>query len=415
MGFPDTSHLVGITPATGLIDTEPRIDMERLRGYRLERVQELLRKHDYGAVALFDPINTRYATGTRNMAVYSLHNPCRLAFVPAEGKAIMFEYPRCMELSRNIETIGEVRPATMWNFYSAGDRIEEWVELWADELSDVMLERCINNRRLAFDQLNFNGARALEARGVELFEGQGLLETARAIKSVDELACMSLAVGVAEIGMARMYEALKPGITENELWSILHQTNIAMGGEWIETRLLSSGGRTNPWWQESSDKVIRPGELVGLDTDMIGPFGYCADVSRTFFCGPGKPTKEQKRLYKLAYEHVQTNIKLLKPGMSFREFSEKGWRVPSEFFKNRYSTPCHGVGMCDEWPRISFPEKFDDDGYNGIFEPNMTVSIESYIGAEGGAEGVKLEEQVLITETGAVPFSTFPFEEILLA
>ena len=94
--------------------------------------------------------------------------------------------------------------------------------------------------------------------------------------------------------MAKMREELRPGITENQLWSHLHQVNIALGGEWIETRLLNSGGRTNPWFQESSDRVIRAGELVSFDTDLIGPFGYCSDLSRTFYCGHGRPTGEQQ-------------------------------------------------------------------------------------------------------------------------
>ena len=74
--------------------------------------------------------------------------------------------------------------------------------------------------------------------------------------------------------------SLEPGITENKLWSILHQTNIEMGGEWIETRLLTSGQRTNPWFQECSNRVIQKGDLVSFDTDLIGPNGYCSDTRR---------------------------------------------------------------------------------------------------------------------------------------
>ena len=68
-----------------------------------------------------------------------------------------------------------------------------------------------------------------------------------------------------------MREQLKPGMTENELWSILHQTNIENYGEWIECRILSSGERTNPWMQECSNKIIQDGEIVSFDTDMVGP------------------------------------------------------------------------------------------------------------------------------------------------
>ena len=89
-------------------------------------------------------------------------------------------------------------------------------------------------------------------------------EHARAIKSEDEIWCILGSIAVAETGIGRMRAALAPGMTENELFAILHHTNIAMGGEWCEYRLLASGGRTNPWGQECSDKMIRAGELVAF-------------------------------------------------------------------------------------------------------------------------------------------------------
>src|SRR5258708_19443766 len=115
---------------------------------------------------------------------------------------------------------------------------------------------------------------------------------------------MNHAIAVCEAGMARMQEALRPGITENELFALLSDTNMRMGGEWMECRLLSSGGRTNPWFQEAGDRVIRPGDLVGFDTDLIGPYGYCADISRTFFCGPGRPSSHHPNPHALAMHQL---------------------------------------------------------------------------------------------------------------
>ncbi len=404
------------TPGAGLKDTEWQIDMARMRGFRLGRVQAGLRARDYGACVLADPINVRYATGSRNMTVWLLHNATRYVFIPAEGKAVLFEFPRCVHLSAGLETIGEVRPVTGWYYFGAGEHVDDLAKKWAAEIADLVSERCGGNRRLAIDQANFQGTHALEALGIELFEGQEVLEQARVIKSPDEIACMSVAVSVCEAGMARMRAALTPGITENQLWALLHETNIANGGEWIETRLLASGGRTNPWFQECGERMIRAGELLAFDTDLIGPFGYCSDISRTFFCQPGKPSDEQRRLYAHAHNEVQHNIALLHPGMSFREFAEKAWPVHDDYRAQRYSAMAHGVGMCDEWPAILYADEWEDKGgYDGIFEPGMTICVESYTGAVGGAEGVKLEEQVLITEDGIQRLSTFPYEDALLA
>jgi Xaa-Pro aminopeptidase len=208
---------------------------------------------------------------------------------------------------------------------------------------------------------------------------------------------------------------MAPGASEAELWAILHERNIALGGEYIETRLLSSGARTNPWFQETSGKIIAAGELVALDTDLIGPNGYFADMSRTFLCGDGQPTGPQKDLYKLAFEQVHHNIALLKPGAAFRELSEKSWAMPARFQAHRYMSLFHGAGLCGEYPYIPYPQDFPAKGYDGLIEENMTLCVESFIGDEKGGEGVKLEQLVHVTQGGAVPLTNYAFDERLLA
>ena len=220
---------------------------------------------------------------------------------------------------------------------------------------------------------------------------------------------MRSAIDVAEMGIVKMREQLKPGMTENELWSILHQTNIENYGEWIECRILSSGERTNPWMQECSNKVIQHGEIVSFDTDMVGPYGYCADISRAFVVG-NKFNDEQKKLYSMAMEQIDYNSRLIKDGLSYKEFTEKSWNLPEDYYPNRYSVMVHGIGLCDEWPAIRYPT--DGGERSGTFQKNMTITVESYIGKVGGKEGVKLEQQYLIGENGLELMSHHPLEDI---
>ena len=402
------------TPAVTLSDSEAQVDMRKVRAYRLQRVREGLKARDYGACVLYDPINIRYATGTRNMTVWCLHNAVRYCFIPAEGPVTLFDFHNCEHLSAGIETVSEVRHGTSWFYFGAGPRSEEKSKVWAAEIADLVKAHGGGNARLAMDHCDPFGVAALGTHGISVHDGQEVLERARCIKNDDEIALMNVAIGVCEIGMARMREALEPGMTENELWSILHQTNIAMGGEWIETRLLASGGRTNPWFHESSDRIIRPGELVSFDTDLIGPFGYCADISRTYFCGPGRPSDEQRRLYRMAWDQIHTNMEILKAGMTFRELADKSFRLPEKCLPQRYSVVYHGVGMADEYPHCAYREDIESGGYDGVIEPGMTLCVESYIGEVGGTEGVKLEQQVLVTDKGVELLSTFPFEDELL-
>lgn len=402
------------TGGIDLTDHSRQPDMARMRQYRLARVQAELRARDYVGILLYDPVNIRYATGTRNMTVWTMHNAARYCFVPAEGKAVLFDYRNCEHLSAEIETVGEIRRGTFWYYFTAGSRQSERVSAWAKELADVVQHANAVNKRLAVDHVDGEGRAELERHGLGLFNGQEVMEFARCIKSVDELACMSVSNAVCEAGLGRIRSALQPGVTENQLWAILNHTNTEFGGEYIETRLLNSGGRTNPWFQEASDRIVRAGELVAIDTDMIGPFGYNADMSRTFFCGPGRPTAVQRTIYKLAHEQVNHNMALIKPGLSFRELAEKAWRPPERFAEFAANVVAHGIGMCNEYPQVAPFHSFSVTGYDGEYKAGMTICLEAYIGEKGGDEGVKLEQMVLVTESGHQLLTTFPFEEELL-
>jgi Xaa-Pro dipeptidase len=411
------TDLAKATPGAGFKDYEAQIDMVALRAYRLGRVQAELKRRGYAAAVLYDPINIRYATGSRNMAVWTLHNHVRYAFVPADGLPVLFEFggKRFSPPAEHLETVGEIRPPQSWTYYYNGEKKAERAIGWADELLDLVRQRCGRERRIAFDHLDPVGTHLVEDRGIEVMDGEAVLETARLIKSREEIQCMQVAIAVAEVGMARMRQALKPGMTENALWAILHHANIELGGEWIETRLLSSGGRTNPWMQECGERMIRPGDLVAFDTDLIGPFGYCADISRTYFCGPGRPSEAQKALYRAAFEQIQHNTEIVKPGLPFRQIVEREWPIPNQYVAARYGL-MHGVGMADEYPFLPNIQGLDRlPDHDGVMQPGMTFSVESYIGLEHGAEGVKLEDQIVVTETGVETLSTFPFEEDLLS
>ena len=136
----------------------------------------------------------------------------------------------------------------------------------------------------------------------------------------------------AEMRAAMTPDAVRAGLTEVDLWAEMQKGNHIRGGEWIETRILSSGPRTNPWFQECGPRVIGMGELLGFDTDLIGPYGYCADISRTWLIGGEDPsvkaTDEQRRLYAVAYEHIMEKMTLLKPGVPFRDLTFQGINCP---------------------------------------------------------------------------------------
>jgi len=409
----DSAPLQAVPIDAGILARAETIDQTALFRYRLERLRAELRKRDYAGAVLSDPMNLRYATGTRNMAIWTAHAPGRYAFVATDGPVILFEFTSTRHVTDGSPIVDEVRPCTPWIYFLAGSRTEEKAHLWADEIESLLRQYGGNNRRLAVDRCDPLGAMRLLGHGVQLFDVQEAAEQARMVKSAEEIGCLQSAMEVCDLAIRRMREALVPGITENQLWSLLHETNIAHGGEWIECRLLASGPRTNPWFQESGDRVIQPGDVVGFDTDLVGPFGYLADISRSWICPDRKPSDRHRRLYELATQQVLFNTELLRPGLTFREFAEKSWPMPDEYVPNRYMMMLHGCGFVDEYPSIAYIADWKDWGYEGMFEENMVVSVESYIGEVGGPDGIKLEQQVVIGAEGARVLSKTPLIDAL--
>ena len=384
--------------------------LERARRYRLARLRAQLVAHDCAGALLYDPVNIRYALDASNMQVWTLHHEVRYALVLTDGPAILFELAGTEHLAAGLATIDQIRPAVAWLAVVAGIHQPECIRAWADEIDGLLHEYGGGNRRLAIDKMNLMGLRELDRRGLDCIDGLPLAHAARSIKSADEIELMRWSVRVCEAGFARMWQASLPGRTEQEIWAELQHENARSGGEWLETRLLTAGPRTNPWYGECSDYVCQAGQMISVDTDMIGPYGYCADLSRSWTCGHLPFNRVQHSLYAAALEQLSHNLALLRPGLSFLEFIDQSWRIPPQYQERRYGIALHGVGLCDEWPVVP-DHPSAAVAYDGVFAENMTVCLESLIGAEG-TECVKLETQVLITPHGAERLDSFPWEEV---
>ena len=400
-----------------LLDRAPEsegIDLRSMRLYRQARVRSQMAKYGVDAVILSDPVNIRYATGTRNMQIFSMRNaPSRYLLLTAK-RSILFEFTGCLHLAKGYETVDEVRPVTTASFVAAGPNIDKREQSWAKSMTETITSLVGQGATIGLERLNANVAIAMKADGFNIVDAQKPVEMARAIKSSEEIKCIVASLRATKTGVSKLRNAIRPGITENALWSILHQSVIEQNGDYCETRLLSAGQRTNPWFQETANYTIDNNELIALDTDVVGCHGYYSDFSRTFHSGPDPPSAAQRELYKTAYEQVSHNMGILRPGLMFREYADLAWEIPDKYYANRYYLSAHGCGMMGEYPYLYHRGDFPDAGYDGVIEPGMVICVESYIGEEGGIQGVKLEQQVLVTETDIETLSKFPIEEALL-
>jgi len=238
-----------------------------------------------------------------------------------------------------------------------------------------------------------------------------VIERARAVKSAEEVRAFVASLRSTEAAIGELRAALRPGMSEQEALAILVAGSLRRGGEYPETRLLAAGPRTNPWFQETSDRPMRAGELLSFDTDMIGPMGFYTDLSRCLLVGDRPPSDAQRRLYDLARRQLARNIELLRPGAGFFEVAGNSFRLPDNCLPNRYADIAHGCGLGVEYPLIWYPEDAEWGAYDGHLEAGMIVCVESYVGEVGGREGVKLEEPILVTEQGPVKLSLDPLED----
>ena len=229
-------------------------ELEAVRTYRQQRLRAEMAERGIDALILSDAINIRYATGTRNMQVFTSRNsPSRYCFLPLEGDVVMFEFTGAEHLSQGYSTVQEVRPASTASFVAAGDRIGDAERFWAEDMAALITERCGPKATVGIERMNAGAAIAFGQHGFNLVDAQESVERARAIKSAEEVACIKESLRATEAAMAAMQAAAEPGLTENQLWSIFHQSVIAAGADYIETRLMTAGSHTNPWFQETSD------------------------------------------------------------------------------------------------------------------------------------------------------------------
>jgi Xaa-Pro aminopeptidase len=393
-----------------LIEVAAGFDRDRLSRERLERARESLRDHGLAAALLFDPTNVRYVTSVGIAVVLNLHLTMRCALVPVDSDPVLWEYGDALHVAAE-RFEGEIRPFPEWTFFGSGTNSPRDARAFAAEIADVLRERGLLDGPIGMDRLETVAQLALVEAGLQIVDVQPAIEMARVIKTDDELLLMRRNAARCDRAIEVLRDAIRPGATENQIWAAFMGSAFAQGAEYSETRLLTSGPRTNPWMQEASHRVVEDGDLVAFDTDLVGEDGLLTDISRTYLCGDRPASDEQRSLYRAAYEFVQGNIPEFRAGRSFEELGELlTERYPKEYEALRYPFLAHGDGAADEYPAIKW-----SDHHPGELEVGMVISVEAYAGTEGGREGVKLEDQIIIGEDGPEVISHAPFDERLLA
>ena len=394
-------------------------DLAAMRAFRHKRLKDHIVARGYAGLLMTDPLNIRYATDSTNMQLWNTHNPFRAVLVCADGYMVIWDYKNAPFLSKFNPLVREQRSGADLFYFDRGDKIGAQADVFANEIRVLLEEHAPGHKRLAADKIMLHGLRSLEAQGFEVMDGEEVTEKSRAIKGPDEIKAMRCSSHACETAVRVMEDfartSIGDGVTcENDVWAVLHAENVRRGGEWIETRLLATGPRTNPWFQECGPRVCQQNEVLSFDTDLIGAYGICTDISRSWWIGPDKPRPDMVYAMQHAVEHIQTNMQMLKPGVMIPELSANTHVLDDKYQKQKYGCLMHGVGLCDEWPLVAYPDRAVEGAYDYPLEPGMTLCVEALVGEVGGDFSIKLEDQVLITENGFENLTQYPFDDALM-
>ncbi|MEM9602219.1 MAG: dimethylsulfonioproprionate lyase DddP [Pseudomonadota bacterium] len=394
-------------------------NLPAMREYRWRRLVDHIVARDCGGLLLFDPLNIRYATDSTNMQLWNTHNPFRAVLVCADGYMVIWDYKNSPFLSTFNPLVREQRAGADLFYFDRGDAIGTAADTFSNEVRVLIEQHGGNNTRLAVDKVMLHGLRALEAQGFEVQPGEELTEKARSIKGPDEILAMRCASHACERAVAEMERFAREKIpvqdvSEDDVWAVLHSENIRRGGEWIETRLLASGPRTNPWFQECGQRTVQNNEIISFDTDLVGSYGICVDMSRSWWIGDQAPPAKMVDAMQHAHEHIMHNMAMLKPGVNIQDLSRNTHVLRPEFQKLKYGCLMHGVGLCDEWPLVAYPDQMVEGAFDYELQPGMVLCVEALVSPEGGSFSIKLEDQVLVTEDGHENLTAYPFDEWLM-
>lgn len=391
-------------PGQFMVDYEERVDFGRLRRLRLEKARKVLDESGVEVLIAFDANNIRYLTG-------SFGNPsptlaaARYCVLAENHEPILFELGGDVERQKVCAPWLEdrIRPSVPLTFLP-----RTMVGEWGTGIKKVLQELGIQTDVIALDRLDFRVQEEAQGAGLEVVSDGGAMMEARRVKLPDEIECIRLSVALADSALDIIRRSVRPGARECDIQGdVLRELTrnccwlYAGGGN------FASGDHTHPYWRLLfTDRILHDGDLVIIDR-VHNHNGYGCDYVRTFLVGD-RATDEQKDLYRRCYDSMMAGIHAVKPGCTSADIAGQ-WNEPEDFSETTLDFG-HSVGMSThEPPFITASSK----KHPVPIEPNMVLAIETYVGENG--QGVRLEENLIVTETGYEIISRYPHEPKLMS
>lgn len=419
MTFHERSYMEG-TLGTQAVDWEERINTQRLREQRRERALERLRQSDLGAMLLLSDPNIRYVTG---LAMTGGSGADHYTLLTEDGDIVHWDTAdHASNQRKHCPWLEDIRYACpgLGNVPRASGRDSArqfLLSKMAELVADAMAEYGVDNERLGLDVANQGLLSALETQSLDVDTGTAteVMLDARKTKTKDEIECLRMVASICEAGFQRITETAKPGMRETEVWGET-VSELWRHGAFVGGGYLTSGPNTWPKHQaNTTDRMIRPGDLVYADFYNIAYLGYRSCYYRTF--SVGEPTREQRDAYEIARDNLYDVLERIEPGVTTDEIAEgfpdmagehadyygadEHWQMTTNHWAHGLGLQLYEVPLI--WRGLSPEHPIE-------IEEGMTMAVETQEPA--GRQGVRIEEMVVVREDGVEILSQWPIEEI---
>jgi len=396
------------------VDFERRVDMTRLREYRLSRAMGALEASGLGALLVFDNNNIRYLTGVA-IGEWTRDKLCRYALYTRTGELFLWDFGSAAVHHRMycpwlrpehcIASYTTMRGATAPEAGLAAKAVAE--------IKGILAGTGVAGEPVGVDFAEVPTFFELQRQGIEVRDGQQVMLDARQLKSSDEIALLSTAAAMVDGVYQDITAALKPGVRENEIVALANKRLYEMGSDDVESINAVSGERCNPHPHNFSDRMIRPGEQAFFDI-MHSFNGYRTCYYRTF--SVGSSTQAQRDAYARASEWMTAALEAIKPGVGTDQIARL-WPAAEEIGLPDEKTAFglqfgHGLGLAlHERPIISRLSSLDAPME---ISKGMVFAVETYCPASDGVSAARLEEEVVVVDGGVEIITKFPSKELFV-
>jgi Xaa-Pro aminopeptidase len=402
-------------PGRTQVDFEERVDFRRLHDYRLARTRAALANSGLGALLSFDQHNIRYTTSTV-IGEWARDKLTRYSLLTGNGDPYIWDFgsaARHHKLYAPWLRQDHCRAGLLGMRGAVGSDLTLFKEA-AKEIKSILKAEGVAKLPLGVDVVEPPMLFALQDEGIEVRDGQQTMLQAREVKNVDELTLLNMAAAMVDGVYTDIAEALKPGVQESQIVALATKRLYEMGSDCVEAINSISGERCSPHPHNFTDRLIRPGDQAFFD--VIQSFmGYRTCYYRTF--NVGRATPAQRTAYKKARQWMDQVIDMLKPGMSSDKVAAKLPKAQEAGFASEMDAFglnfCHGLGLgLHERPLISRLNSFREPIE---LKAGMVFAVETYCPASDGVSAARIEEEIILTPTGAKIISLYPAEELPIA